>query len=532
MIGFHIDMNVAQFTRAYLERWLKEIAKRGYDTIIWEIENNVKWDTCPECVSPDAFTKAEFQEILGLCRELKLEPIPLLQTIGHCEYVLKHDKYKHMAEVADRIDQYCPRNPNVVPFLHKWIDEYLELFGDVKYFHIGADEAWTLGHCDACSLYARKHSLSDLYIDHINAVSSRFKATNITPIIWADMVLHHNEALDKLSRDIMLFDWMYDIHRGDGQVKIWGRGKHSVDELSKEELDKFGKHLFPHGDEPGRDPETFYTADYLADHGFKVVMCPSSASAGDSIFTPRHWFHVVNTFDSFHKGESDHLAGAVLTSWTVRLHPWELQTSAIDIPGFLAANPDANIQDFQKSYSKDRFGLDDNSIWEACGLLSKVCSLMESYQIGFEKHTLAVPSDTVQRQITEWADKDELNSRLRDCVSYGKEYRQGLEKLKDIAGRAKKGQDLLALWILAAQNLINRSDVTAFLLRTELSQRLGIDLAESHWQNGRALLDQMRELKAETEVMYRDSLKPTRRAEIISWIYDSTEYAMVSLLQA
>ena len=102
MIGFHIDMNIAQFTPQYLEKWLNELARLGYDTIIWEVENNVKWETCPECASPDAFTKDEFREILALCRNLGLEPIPLFQTIAHCEYVLKHEKYKHLAESPGR----------------------------------------------------------------------------------------------------------------------------------------------------------------------------------------------------------------------------------------------------------------------------------------------------------------------------------------------------------------------------------------------------------------------------------------------
>src|SRR4030042_500257 len=101
----------------------------------------------PGGVSPAAFARADLKDTLACGRGLGLEPIPLLQTIGHCEYVLQHDKYKPLAEVPDRIDQYCPRHPEVVPFLEKWIGEYLEVFGNVRYFHLGADEAYTLGEC-------------------------------------------------------------------------------------------------------------------------------------------------------------------------------------------------------------------------------------------------------------------------------------------------------------------------------------------------------------------------------------------------
>ena len=49
-------MNIAQFRGPYLKSELKALAAKGYNAIIWEVENNIRWETCPECVSPDAFT--------------------------------------------------------------------------------------------------------------------------------------------------------------------------------------------------------------------------------------------------------------------------------------------------------------------------------------------------------------------------------------------------------------------------------------------------------------------------------------------
>ena len=66
-IGYHIDMNVIQFKGEYLKSWLNTLAGIGYDTIIWEVENNIQWESCPECVSPDAFSKDEFKELLDYC---------------------------------------------------------------------------------------------------------------------------------------------------------------------------------------------------------------------------------------------------------------------------------------------------------------------------------------------------------------------------------------------------------------------------------------------------------------------------------
>ena len=236
--GFHIDMNIAQFQGSYLKKKLKDLADLGYNTIIWEVENNIRWETCPECVSPDAFTKAEFKDILAYSRDLGLEPIPLLQTLGHCEYVLKNERYRPLAEIPDRIDQYCPRNPEVVTFLRKWIDEYLEVFGPVRYFHLGADEAYTLGECPRCKAYVSEHSLSDLFIEHINAMSQPLIEKGIRPVIWGDMLLNHPESLARLSRRVVVFDWRYDRYYGVPTVFIWGRG-----ELTKEKPGRRGSRL-------------------------------------------------------------------------------------------------------------------------------------------------------------------------------------------------------------------------------------------------------------------------------------------------
>lgn len=525
MIAFHIDMNVAQFTRAYIEKWLKELAGQGYNTIIWEVEDNIAWETCPQCASPDAFTKDEFKELLELSRNLGLEPIPLLQTIGHCEYVLKHEQYKHLAEVTDDIGQYCPRKDELISFLMKWIEEYLDVFGDVRYFHLGADEAWRLGSCDACRAYADEHSLSQLYIDHVNKLSKPLIDRNITPIIWADMVLHHNEALDLLSRDIMLFDWMYDIYYGSGRVHVWGgeSNQQAKHELSKKTLQRFGKYLFPEGDEPGREPEPFYTADFLADHGFQVVTCPGSSSYQDTVFAPRNWYHIANTFDSFRKGVEEHMCGSMLTSWTVHLFPWELQLACIDIPGFLHRDENATIEAFQEAFLAERFGTKDATFWRACGLLSKNSLFAFANTLGYDKATLPVPLQYAADMVKKLAGEDKLDEELTNSRERLAEYRQSANLLEAFAAKASKGREILDWWKLAGRNLINRAEAAVFLLQNAKGQSP---------RDGQKILADLRSLRKETEEAYSTIIKPTRRKQIIGWIYASVENALAEIVEA
>ena len=532
MIGFHIDMNVAQYRADYLARWLAELARLGFDTVLWEVENAIAWETCPECVSPDAFSKDTFRAILAQCRSLGLEPIPLLQTIGHAEYVLKHGPYRDLRELPSRIDQYCPRNPDVLPFLHSWIDEYLELFGDVATFHIGADEARALGSCPECRKYAERHSLSALYIDHVNAVAEPLTARGVTPAIWADMVLHHNEALDTLSREIVLFDWMYDIYRGNGKVWVWGEGMRGKSELGAATMGRFGRTLFPDGDEPGREPETFYTADFLAHEGFRVITCPSASSYGDNVFSPRNWLHVANTFDSFSKGASAHLCGSVLTSWSQRLHPWELQLACIGIPGFLAAYPRASLEEYPAWFVREAFGVDDTGFWQACGLLSKSCLFTHSGSLGFGKACLPVAEDHVHQTLLGLQVDGRLEAEAEACCARAEEYRRALQQLRAFACKAERGFPYLEVWDLAARNLINRASVSRLLLAHADEVIETRALYGAPRDQAACLLGEHRALRQETDELYARMIRPSRRAEMIEYMYGVVERALEGLAGA
>ena len=315
---FHIDMNTAHFTGAYLKKWLVELADMGYDTILWELENAVQWDTCPECVAPEAFTKDEFRQILDVCKNSGMDSIPLFQTLGHAGYVMKSDKYYHLSECGKGKGQFCALNPDVKVFLGQWIDEYLELFGELKFFHIGADEAGGLGRCDECAAFVEKHSKSELFVDHVNEVAEILISKDIRPAMWADMMLHHNEAIDKLSRKILMFDWQYNIRRDADHVMLWELRKHACGpDIPRSILKKYGKYMFPDGNELGRNANIFYSTDYLMDHGFDVVGCPASSCAGDSVWAPQNWRRMINTFDWTRKALECGSMGTCVTSWTV-----------------------------------------------------------------------------------------------------------------------------------------------------------------------------------------------------------------------
>ena len=148
---FHLDFNTVHLNRETIERTLEHVAKSGYTAILWEVEDAVRWESCPEAADRDAYTKEEFREILAMSEKLGLEPIPLLQTLGHAEYVLGNETYRHLRENPDRKNAYCPSKPESRRLIKGLLCEYLELFGPrVHRFHLGGDEVYGFGSCEVC----------------------------------------------------------------------------------------------------------------------------------------------------------------------------------------------------------------------------------------------------------------------------------------------------------------------------------------------------------------------------------------------
>lgn len=509
MLAFHLDFNTAAFRIDYLKQFLTRLRQCGYDTIIWELEGYVKWDSCPESAAADALSKTEFVELIEFTSSLGLENIPLLQCFGHCEYVLKNPKYISLRENPDEHAPYCPSSPDISTFLENWIEEYLTIFKNAKYFHLGCDEVWRLGtQCERCRNLINRQSKSNLIVNHVNAVAEIALKYGVIPMVWADMALIDPESIESLSKKIILLDWRYELFKGCGQVWCWDDkgGRLTVPkDISDEVLELFGKFLYPNGDEPGQMPETFYTADYLKSLGFKVVLCASTSCFGDNVFAGRNYFHLRNVADFVTEGAR--FEGTIVTSWTVHLFPYELQ-SAIMMPKY------KNAERFVNEYPRDMFGIDGKEFFRACGYLAKYSLFTSGRSSGHGKTFRAVSPDHMGQRIAVMTPK-ERSSERENSIKRLAEYRKGVEMFKRLAKKATSGHDIIKMWLLAAQSLVNRARIALLLLEERE------DMAEAE-----ELLAELLELKIATTKIYMDRMYPIRAKELLYILFGTAEYAL------
>jgi len=360
---FHIDMNYVCLKTDYLRKWIETIAHMGYTAILWELEDKIRWDTCPECVWPEAMSKAQFKELLAFSRQLGLEPIPLLQTVGHAEYVLKHDRYVDLREVPDRHDCYCTSNPQTRAFLSDWIDEHVELFGDIRHFHLGGDEAYVFGSCPKCLAYAETHGKTKLYADHIGALSTPLLDKQIRPGVWGDMLLAHPDEIAEIPQNVVIWDWNYwGTESNRTSTRVWSEGPAQItlDQLTAEHQRQYPTIL---ADDGRFNP--FYTSELLKQRGYDVILCSATRSSGDSAFIPNHAHHLANVGAAAKKTVTAGLYGNCVTSWGIRLNSYETQAVAIGLAPYTIARAEQPLAETVREYGDRFWGCDAEVFFEA-----------------------------------------------------------------------------------------------------------------------------------------------------------------------
>lgn len=289
----HMDFNTAQRTKAAVVTLLREAAAMGYNAVLWEIEDKVRWDL-PEIAAPDAFSKDEFREILAEADRLGLEPIPLLQVFGHGEYVLSKKPYVGLRERASEPDCYCVSKPETFEFQQRMIAEYLDLFGSkVRWFHLGGDEAYGFGKCETCA----KRDRMDLYLWHLNRVAAILERKGIRAGVWHDMICGdtwwtRGDAFDPAKAPRKYLVWMWDYQIG---------------YVSQKEQTYAGK------------------IPLLRKLGFDIVFAGSSSSYLDGAFLPGMKHHRLNLAWGAAEARRQNFAGFCVTSWTIRQHLRQMQ---------------------------------------------------------------------------------------------------------------------------------------------------------------------------------------------------------------
>ncbi|RUS76014.1 hypothetical protein EGW08_016219 [Elysia chlorotica] len=203
----HLDLKGAPLQLSYLEKILPALKKWGCTGILMEYEDTFPYEDDLSILSAShAYSKEEIKHVGQMINTLGMSVIPLIQTFGHFEFVLKHKEFVSLREVEKYPMALCPSNTDCLELIYKMLDQVMKLHPDVLHFHIGCDEVFHLGLCDKCLMRMKQESMSkdQLFFAHVKKVSTYLKGKypQITScIVWDDM-FRCSELSDILNSDL------------------------------------------------------------------------------------------------------------------------------------------------------------------------------------------------------------------------------------------------------------------------------------------------------------------------------------------
>ncbi|XP_063171251.1 hexosaminidase D-like [Candoia aspera] len=189
----HLDLKGAAPKVSYLEQIFPLFSKMGANGVLMEYEDMFPFQGELEGLrSPYAYSEEDIVKIQELAGLNKLEIIPLVQTFGHVEFILKHDKYRHLREVERFPNSFNPHLPETLALVKAMLTQVLSKHPQSSWIHIGADEVFHLGEgMDSKNWMSRNGgNTGKMYLNHIREVVHFIAGQpwGLQVLLWDDML--------------------------------------------------------------------------------------------------------------------------------------------------------------------------------------------------------------------------------------------------------------------------------------------------------------------------------------------------------
>ena len=106
--AFHLDFRAQVMTVPAIKELALDLSKKGINAIIIEYEATFPFKKHATLCNKYAYSRKDVKEIVDYCKSLGIDVIPLQNCFGHCEYILRHDRYINLREDRKEVSQVCP----------------------------------------------------------------------------------------------------------------------------------------------------------------------------------------------------------------------------------------------------------------------------------------------------------------------------------------------------------------------------------------------------------------------------------------
>ena len=214
----------------FIQKCIRACGVAKYSHIVLEFWGMLKLDCMAELAWPFAHTKEEICPLIAEARALGMEVIPMFNHLGHAS--ASRELYgKHVVlDQNSRLDylftmhggEWNFESEEVYDLLANVRRELIELCGEGSYFHLGCDEAYSLGYGE---------NRAEGLCRYLNRIAAELTEQGRRPIIWGDMLLLRRDYVGEaqkyscnmeneqiystlmanLDKHILIADWQYHL---------------------------------------------------------------------------------------------------------------------------------------------------------------------------------------------------------------------------------------------------------------------------------------------------------------------------------
>ena len=188
---------------AHVKRWLGRLALMGYNVFMLYTEDTYELPGEPYFgYMRGGYSGREIREIDDYARQLGIEVVACIQTLGHMGQMLK---WPHYRTIKDTTQVLLAGEEKTYDLIKKMIAFWSEHLG-TRRIHVGMDEAHDLGRGRLMDLHGNQ-SVFDIFDRHLKRVEEICSSHGLKPMIWSDMYFRMgNTTQDYYDRNTVIPD--------------------------------------------------------------------------------------------------------------------------------------------------------------------------------------------------------------------------------------------------------------------------------------------------------------------------------------
>jgi hexosaminidase len=349
-VKHHLD------TMDYYYKSIDRLARYKINAVIFEFEDKLRYRSQPLIGAPHAISIEEMAAFTDYARDRNIDVSPLVQSLGHVTFILKHPQYAYLREDPNSAWTFCPMNEGTYQVIFDMYRDAIEATPGSKYLHVGGDETGNIGKCPRCKPMVEKEGVLGLNLYWFNRVNDFARQHGRTAIFWDDMIFEHSH----------LYKAVHDPCVGmEEATKAWEKGRPLLDAMVK----KFPKDAYYMRWDytMARHPGNIMALDWYKQSGLNAMIC--TAAQDMSVLYPRacvvprvankeFYDDRVDTIKSFSELAAEKgISGELCTTWDDSSPHFETFWRGIISSAEYGWNSSGRSkQDYEEAYWQREFG--------------------------------------------------------------------------------------------------------------------------------------------------------------------------------